>query len=389
MDDRVRVLYVVGDLGRGGAQKQLYLLLKHMDRRAFAPTVVTLAEGGLWTEPVRALGVPVVELTRRRSLELGRFFGLWRAVRRTAPAILQTLLFSDHAYGLLAGRLAGVPILVTSRRIDRYGEATSVLRKLSQLLWRWADATICNAERSRESAPPSLVARHTVIPNGIEPDLPTRTRGDVRRELGLSEDAIVVGGLGRLVAQKNQALWIDVAADVVRTRPETRFLLVGGGPLEAELRGQISRLGIEDAVILTGDRSDVADVMGAMDIFLLTSDREGMSNATMEAMSLGLPCVVTDAGGAGELIVDGQSGYVCRRGDRATLADRLGRLLDDPQLRRRLGSSARDRVHDLFSPERMARSTEALYRRLLSAKHPRAGAATVEAARTSADGVAR
>ncbi len=389
MADSVRVLYVIGDLGRGGAQKQLHLLLKHMDRSAFAPVVVALAEGGHWAGPIRALDVPVIELPRRRSLEAGRLVALYRTVRRVAPTILQTMLFSDHAYGLLTGCLARTPILITSRRVDQYTEATSAVRRLSQVLWRRADATVCNAERSRQAAPAALAGRHVVIPNGIEPVTPTRGRAEVRRDLGIPEGALLVGGVGRLVPGKNQSLFIDVASEILRGRHDVRFVLVGGGPLETELRARIHRLALEKAVLLTGDRGDVADLMGAMDVFLLTSEREGMSNATMEAMSLGLPCVVTDAGGGEELVADGETGYVCARGDRQALAERVGRLLDDPQLRRRLGERGRNRIREEFSPERMASATQALYRRLLAARSPRFSGSTVDRAPSSVDGVVR
>ena len=225
MADSVRVLYVIGDLGRGGAQKQLHLLLKHMDRSAFAPVVVALAEGGHWAGPIRALDVPVIELPRRRSLEAGRLVALYRAVRRVAPTILQTMLFSDHVYGLLTGCLARTPILITSRRVDQYTEATSTVRRLSQVLWRRADATVCNAERSRQAAPAALAARHVVIPNGIEPVTPTRGRAEVRRDLGVPEGALLVGGVGRLVPGKNQSLFIDVASEILRGRHDVRFVL--------------------------------------------------------------------------------------------------------------------------------------------------------------------
>lgn len=364
----IKVLYVIGGLGRGGAEKQLCLLLKYLDREMFTPAVVNLSAGGAWTDHIRGLGVPVIELSRHRSFELRRLFRLSQVIRQEAPVILQTFLFSDNAYGLLAGRLAGVSILIASRRIDQYGESRVALRLLNRLLGQWTDAIICNAERSRRYAPPSQAPRHVVIPNGIEPLIAGRPRAEVRRMLNIPIDALVVGNIGRLVPGKNHRLFVEVAAEVFQTRQDTFFLLVGGGGLEPDYRRTVRQLGIEGRVILTGERGDVADLLGAMDVFLLTSDREGMSNATMEAMAVGLPCIVTDAGGNEELVIHGETGYVRPRGDKAGLVESLYRLLDDPDLRQRFGVSGRKRMETAFSAEGMARATQALYTNLLVSK---------------------
>ncbi len=365
----IKVLYVIGGLGRGGAEKQLYLLLKYMDRELFTPTVVSLSAQGPWADDIRGLGVRVVQLSRRRSFELGRLLRLYRVIQREEPTIIQTFLFSDNVYGLLAGWLAGVSIRIASRRIDQYGESRVGLRLLSCLLGQWADAVICNTARSRRYAPAIQAARHVVIPNGIEPWSRARSVEIVRRRLRIPVDGLVVGNVGRLVRGKNHRLFLELATEAVHSRRDLFFLLVGGGPLEPELRSEVRGRGLEGRVILTGERGDVADLMGAMDIFVLTSDREGMSNAIMEAMMAGLPCVVTDAGGNSELVINGETGYVCRRGDKADLLESLQRLLGDPGLRRRFGESGRQRMETRFSAEGMAKSTQTLYRTLLTAKN--------------------
>ncbi len=360
-----RVLYVIDGLGRGGAEKQLHLLLQHLDRRAFAPAVVSLSAGGVWAGPIRALGVPVVELARRRSVEVRRLLALYRVVRRTTPDILQTFLLYDNVYGLLAGWMAGVPALVASRRIDDYGRARPGTRVLDRLLAARADAVICNAERLRRAAAPRRAARYVVIPNGVAPAAAARPAAQVRAELGVPPAAPLVVTVGRLAEGKNQALFLDVAAEVAAARAGPVFLLVGGGPLEGRLRARAGCPGLAGRVVFAGERGDVPDLLAAADVFLLTSDREGTPNAVLEAMQAGRPCVVTDAGGTAEVVLDGETGYVCARGDRRALADRVLRLVDDAALRARLGAAGRRRVESRFSAEAMARATEALYRTLL------------------------
>ena len=374
--DKARVLFVISSLGRGGAEKQLHLLLKYLDRERFVPQVASLSTGGPWAQRIRDLGVAVTEFPRRHGVELARLGGLTRLVRRTSPHVLQTFSPYDTAYGFPAGCAGRVPVLIASRRTegDQYAGVGWTAGRLSRLLSRWADAIICNSDEPRLQAPRALKARHVIIPNGVEPMRPSRTRADVRRTLGLPEDAAVVGTVGRLVPAKNYPLMLQVAADVVATHPGTTFLLVGGGALETELRSRIHRLGLDRKVWLTGERDDVADLMAALDVFLLTSDREGMPNAIMEAMTSGLPCVVTDAGASAELVVHDETGYVCPRGDRAGLAASVRRLLDDAPTRARFAAGGRARMASDFTPERMAAVTGALYHRLLDAKRPAAAA---------------
>lgn len=359
------LLYVIGSLGRGGAEKQLYLLLRHLDRHAFSPTVVTLSVGGAWVEPIQRLGVPLLQLPRHGSFDVRRLLSLHRIIRRADPDIVQTFTPPDTVYGFLAARLAGVPILIASRRSDRHPDHHPATQRVARWTWRWASAIICNAERSRRDAPRMLASRHVVIRNGMDGIVPGRARDQVRRALGLPEDATVIGTLARLAPEKNQRLFLQVTADVAADAPCLHGLVVGGGPLAADLHTQARALGLADRVVFTGERDDVADLLGAMDVFVLTSDREGFPNAVMEAMAVGLPCVVTDVGDCAELVRDGESGFVCPSGDRRGLANSVARLVADADLRRRLGGQARARVSDAFSAEAMAEATQALYRRLL------------------------
>jgi glycosyltransferase involved in cell wall biosynthesis len=230
---------------------------------------------------------------------------------------------------------------------------------VNRVLWSWASAVITNSERGRQLAPARLRDRHVLIRNGVEPLPVRRARVDTREALGLAPEGLVVGIVGRLVPAKNHRRFLDVAAAIVARRPHVTFLVVGGGPLEGALRAETAQRGLEHRVRFTGEREDIGDLLYAMDAFLLTSDREGLCNAVMEAMDARLPCVVTDVGGNRELVEDGITGFVCP--DTAALTDAVLRVLDDPLLRARLGHAGRVRMR----AERAARDTEALYTRLL------------------------
>jgi glycosyltransferase involved in cell wall biosynthesis len=152
--------------------------------------------------------------------------------------------------------------------------------------------------------------------------------------------------------------------------PSARFLLVGGGPLADQLRARIAAHGLGDVVRLLGERADVPDVLEALDALLLTSHREGMPNAVLEAMAAGLPCVVTDAGGAPEIVLDGVTGYVCPRGNAEGLTASLVRLIERPDERRRLGRAGQHRAVTEFSVARLVTRTQALYQTLLAEQDP-------------------
>jgi glycosyltransferase involved in cell wall biosynthesis len=163
-------------------------------------------------------------------------------------------------------------------------------------------------------------------------------------------------------------VFVGVAQEVTRTHPHARFLWIGGGPLEADLRAAVAERGLGDRVTVTGEQPGAAGFLDAVDVFLLTSDREGMPNAVMEAMAAGLPCVVTDAGGNAQLVRHGSTGYVCPVGDVHALATAVATLLDDDGLGRRLGDEGKRRMEAHFSVEQMVHSMEDLYRDLSAAR---------------------
>lgn len=363
---KLKIAYVISGLGRGGAERQLQLLLRYLDRDAFAPTVVSLSPPGPFAEGIRDVGVSVFAVSRRGRLDVARLWDLVSVVRGLAPDVLQTFLLPDTIYGFTAGRLAGVPVLIASRRTDRYEEFPPLVRALNELVSRWADAVICNSRRATHYLPAFLAPRAVVIHNGVEPLVMRRTRDETRAALGIPADALVVGTVGRLVPAKNPRRFLAVATRMRNLRPDLSFLVVGGGPLEREIRAEVDANGLAGRVVFTGERDDIADLLGAMDIFLLTSDREGLPNAVMEAMAAGLPCVVTDVGGNAELVVDGETGFVRRATAIGELANAAWRLAEAPGLRRRFGDAGRRRMRVEFTPEALARQTEILYRSLAS-----------------------
>jgi len=380
-DPPYRVAYVIGGLGKGGAEYQLYELLRHLDRRRFAPGVFVLAPGGWWVEPIRALGVPVEEIPRRGPADVRRLARLRASLRRFAPHLLHAILWSGNSYGRLAALGLGIPVVIAAERVVTPYRGWQVM--VERALDRVTDGYLVNCEAiaawqvERKRLPREKIE---VIPNGIDLGrLPpfSLDRRAARSAAGLRRDRRLVAGVGRLDAQKDFPTFLRAAAMIAAEVPDVDFLVVGEGGERAALEALARRLGLGARVVFTGLRHDVPRLLAAVDVFALTSLYEGFPNVLLEAMATGAVAVATDVGGCRELVTSGETGLLVPPRAPAAVAAAVGRVLRDPALARRLATAARQRVEGTFSIDVMARRTmDAYLRRLHATRVP----ATVAAA---------
>ena len=379
-DPPYRIAYVIGELGKGGAEYQLHELLRHLDRRRFVPRVFVLAPGGWWVEPIRALGVPVEEIPRRGPADMRRLARLRAALRRFAPHVLHTILSSGNSYGRLAALGLGIPVVIAAERVVTPCRAWQVM--VERALDRVTDAYLVNCEAiaawqvERKRLPREKIE---VIPNGIDlgrlPPFSLDRRG-ARSAAGLQRDRRLVAGVGRLDAQKDFPTFLRAAAMIAAEVPDVDFLVVGEGGERAALEALARRLGLGARVVFTGLRHDVPRLLAAVDVLVLTSLYEGFPNVLLEAMATGAVAVATDVGGCRELVTSGETGVLVPPRAPAAVAAAVGRVLRDPALARRLATAARQRVEGAFSVDVMARRTmDAYLRRLDATRAPAAVAA--------------
>jgi len=379
-DPPYRVAYVIGELGKGGAEYQLYELLRHLDRRRFAPGVFVLAPGGWWIEPIRALGVPVEEIPRRGPADVRRLARLRASLRRFAPHLLHAILWSGNSYGRLAALGLGIPVVIAAERVVTPYRGWQVM--VERALDRVTDGYLVNCEAiaawqvERKRLPREKIE---VIPNGIDLGrLPpfSLDRRAARSAAGLRRDRRLVAGVGRLDAQKDFPTFLRAAAMIAAEVPDVDFLVVGEGGERAALEALARRLGLGARVVFTGLRHDVPRLLAAVDVFALTSLYEGFPNVLLEAMATGAVAVATDVGGCRELVTSGETGLLVPPRAPAAVAAAVGRVLRDPALARRLATAARQRVEGAFSIDVMARRTmDAYLRRLHATRAPAAVAA--------------
>jgi len=368
---RPRLLILTVGFTVGGAEQLILTTAPRLQRDGFEVTVACLKGWGVLGDELEARGVRAVALGAKGWFDLRAFGRLLSMLRRDRVQIVRGHLFWANLTARLVGRIAPVPVVVTTHH-----DTDVWMRWYHRLAERatapLSDAVTTCSEAVRRHAIETLGIRpglvHT-LPNAIEiPEVACDplTRERVRRELGAGAGDILVGTLGRLVEpKKGLMVFLAAARSLLRDVPRIRFVLVGDGPQRAALEERATREGVSHCTVFAGIRRDVAEVMRALDLFVQPSLWEGFGLTALEAMAAGTPVVATRVGGVPEVIVDGETGLLVPPGDAEALAAACARVLSDRDLAARLGRSGRERVRQHFDIERLVGQIEALYRELL------------------------
>jgi len=370
----VRVVTLVDRLTEaGGGERLAAEITGQLDPSRFERILCVTRPDPTTSSPVlrsrlERAGVEILELDRRGRLDLAAWRPLVRLLRRGRVDVLHAHKFGSNVWGMLFGRLAGVPVKVAHEHTWAY-QGQPVRRFLDrEIVARLSDAFIAvsRADQRRMIEFEGIRPDDTVfVPNGISPGAP---RGhDVRAELGIPEHVPVVGAVGTLRAQKALDVLLAAVAALKRSHPDVRALIVGGGGTDA-LEAEARRLGVSDAVTFLGRRDDVPDVLVGLDVVLSSSDYEGSPLALMEAMEAARPIAATAVGGVPDLIEDGVHGLLVPARDAEALAAAAARLLGDRAAARAMGERARERRRREFDLGAMVRTLESLYLSILARK---------------------
>ena len=381
MTESKRVLRVIARMNVGGPALQVTGLMLELDRSRFEQRLLI---GDCGPDEVNYLQLHGLELGEVRIPGLGRAVRplddvralkrLVREIRTFRPHVVHTHTAKAGLLGRFAVKLSGVrPRPATVHTFHGhllsgyFGPTTTrAVVAIERFLARRTDRLVAVGARVRDQLLAARIGRpeqYVVVPPGIELATPP-TPADARAMLDVPADAPVVAFVGRLTRVKRPDRLIATAERVVARVPGTVFLVAGDGDLLDATRDQAQPLG--DAVRFLGIRSDVEAVLAAADVVLLTSDNEGMPVSLIEAAMAGRPSVTTAVGSAGEVVIEGETGFVVER-DAGALADATARLLSDPDLRRRMGDAARVHGARQFSRARLVADTERLYDSILGA----------------------
>lgn len=376
---RLRVAFVVASLEIGGSEQQMVRLAEQLPRDRFAVDFILLQRRGPLAERAARAGSQIHVLGWRRGrspiLSQPDLWRLIRTLRRGRYDVVDAWLF--HAYGTvaIARPLCRVPVLIAGRRSlsnhkYRFGRVERLLDRAAR---RSVDAIVANSDAVREEVAIYEgidLRRIRVIRNGVDISavLEPRAREALRASWGVGPDEMLVGYIANYKAGKGHQTLLRSFASAVATNALLRLIIVGEGPLRAELVRLVDKLGLHDVVRLHGTEPDARDIVGAFDIAAQASEAEGLPNAILEAAAAGLPIVATDAGGTAEVLDGGRTGILVPIGDEAAMAEAILRLAADSDLRQRLGADARAFVQTVFGVDRFVAETAALYEELAAAK---------------------
>ena len=382
----IRIAYVVNTFGMGGLERCAANLINQLDRKQFDPTLICLSRVGGAAQWITASGVEIVELDKRKGNDPSVVWKLARALRERQIDLVHSHNWGTLVETVIARRRAGV----TTHIHAEHGLELSDLRirrwrfKARRAAMRWAlnrtNAVVVVDESVREK----LVQRSGIVPdkitvvqNGVELSNLKNARSrasEIRASLEFSDDAMLLGSVGRLAPVKDFGTAIDAVAELRQKGRPAHLVLVGDGPERAALLEHSNQCGIEQFVHLVGQQEDVAAWYSAMDVYLNSSVSEGMNLAIMEAMAAGVPSVVTDVG-ANAVLVAGElaCGLVVRPGESSDMANAVDRLLANEQLREEMSKNAQLVYRRNYSTAAMTDRYVALYQKCSASLHADTG----------------
>ena len=373
-----RILNVVPTLMCGGTENQFMTLSRRLDPTRFDLEFACLRRWGPFVQELADRRIPLSEyqVTTFRSVQaLAQQARLVRHITRRRIQIVHAYNFYGNVFAVPPARLVA-PVVIASIR-DCAPYLTAMQKRVQRYACQFADCVLVNAEAVKDWLIGEGYDRSkiVVIRNGV--DL-TRFSGapdpqGIRRELGLPPGTPLVAVVSRLTRLKGLENFLEAATVLKLSHPDARFLIIGEtAPSDTAYLEVLNRLaaelGVADRVTFTGIRADVPALLSSVDVSVMPSLNEALSNVLLESMAAGAPTVATRVGGTPEALVDDVTGLLVAPGDSRALAAAIARLLDDRCLAARLGQAARQVIEDRFSVDRMVKSTEQLYLELLARK---------------------
>jgi len=362
-----KILHIVEDLKVGGLEKVLASIVLSLDPSKYDVQVWCLARGGKIAQALIEKGMSVRILQMKSYYNPLNIVRLALIMKRERFHLIHTHGYFAGTFGRLAAFLARVPVIITHVHSTYYNYGKRNLL-IERFLSYFTDRIICVSQavesfvtvNERIRSEKTCLIYNAVVP----PDhlLNDHQRKQIRTSLGFYSEAIIIAVVASLTANKGHGILLEAFAQVFRSHPSIRLLIVGDGPLREQLETEVQRQKTAAAIVFTGIRNDVFELLQASDIFVLPSIiREGLSLALIEAMSVSLPVIGTEIGGIPEVIEDGESGFLVSPGSSEQLAEALKKLVNDQALRTGMGLRGRQMYEEKFTLPRMIRQIETLY----------------------------
>ena len=354
----------------GGAEALRFTMLKYINKGKYDIRLCCLVRKGEIAEHIEKLGFYVDLLNVPDKIySLGTIIKLYRYLHRNKFDILQTAFFNVNFLGRIAGILAGVPKIIIEEHsyYERYNPRLGfILRKVNRYLSKYTYKIIACADvvaqriSSEENIP---MYKFCVIPNTVDQDRmkPGKNKEYLRKELNIKEGEVVIGFIASFAPRKGHIFLLNAIEECIKEVPKIKVFLVGAGMLKDKIAQMAKGKGLSEHFIFLGLRQDIPDIISLLDIYVQPSLAEAFSISITEAMSMGVPCIVTDVGGNREIVGDDACGIFVPPRDPNALKNAIVKLAQDAALRKRIGKSAAERVARVFNPQRYINSLEELY----------------------------
>jgi glycosyltransferase involved in cell wall biosynthesis len=387
--EAVRVLHIITRMIVGGAQENTLLSVVGLDAMPeyevdFVSGIDRGKEGELLTqarETTNLIIVPEMGRSINPFSDLVAFWKLYKLIKKGRYHIVHTHSSKAGVLGRLAAWLAGTPIIVHTLHSLVFHDyqpwiVNRTWRVVKKICARVTDYYISVSEIIVQKAIAANIAepeRFRTIYSGMELDWFLNAKFDadaVKREFGIPLDAPVVGKIARLFPLKGHDELMDAAPEIVKRVPNVRFFLIGDGILLEHLQKRATEYGILENFVFAGliDRKRIPEMISAMDVVVHTSLREGLARVLPQSLAMGKPCVSFDIDGAPEVVIDDKTGYLVKAFDSVGLADRVAHLLENEDLRRRMGENGRQHVDPNFRTEKMVADIAEVYQMMLERK---------------------
>lgn len=364
----IKLLFVIDSLRFGGAERQLTELVKGLDRKRFSITVVSLKkEVQSYAPIIEELGIELLYVQRHARFDVSPVFGLMKLIRERKIDVVHAMLSLGGVFGVAAARLAGIPVVCSVIREGK--DPNFKLRCYRKMLAPFSDLYVSNSYAGLANRFKKMHPNFRVVYNGFDLRrfklMSDAECSELRFELGLADDALIVGMVASLSPYKDQATLIRCIAELRRVYPSLCAVFVGDGSEREHLEELAAELGAGEYVRFLGYRNDVDRLVQIFDVAVLLSNPsqhlEGISNSLAEAMANGIPVIGSKGGGTDELIEDGVSGLLVEPLSVGATSAALRRLLDEPVFARRLAENGAHRIRSEFSLEKYVNTYSEFY----------------------------
>jgi len=360
-----KIIYIIDNLLIGGAQKHLLSLAPAINNNEFPVKIVCLGKNN--GDITKNINLPIYYLNMDCVWKLSfwlSFISIIRIIMKEKPAIVHTYLNTSNVFGVLAAKVAGVPIIITSRR-DAGHFRSKIIGILERISAQLSDIIVCVSKAIRDKVIQKekiSIDKTMVIYNGVDTNVFKKKNDDSNGSFNIS----MIATMNRKI--KGHFYFIKAAEEIIRKRNDVRFTLVGDGYLKPALENYINSKNVNKYFNFRGDRTNLIEELKNTDILIVPSESEGCSNALLEAMAMGIPAIATAVEGNLEVIEDGISGFLVKHGDSSFIAEKISNLLSLPTKIKEAGIEARKTILEKFTLDKMVNNYIALYKILSKSK---------------------